>query len=98
MGKCYRPTNGRRAVKGRLMQFRLGTLLILLAVVPPVFLLLGQERGDPVAALYGEWKIIEMIHLATVQDLGDQAGSFVFVRGGVIYNINREQRDRNMRN
>jgi uncharacterized protein (TIGR03067 family) len=78
------------------MRHPLRTLMIVLATLLtlPAF---GQDRADPGEALYGEWKIIEMIHLAHVQDLEGQGGSFMFVPGGFIYSINSEMHDRVIR-
>src|SRR5262245_44063453 len=79
------------------MRYRLRTLLIVLASVLAVALP-GQDKNNPAEALYGEWEIVEMIHLATVQDLGVDGGSFFFVPGGFVYAVNKEMRDHVVRN
>jgi len=74
------------------MQFRLRTLLIVLALGPPV---LAQERSDPGEAIYGEWEIVEMIYRGKVQDFkGNPAGWYVFSPGGVIRIFGDEIRER----
>ena len=65
------------------MRYRLRTLLIVLAIGPPV---LAQEVSDPGEALYGTWEIVEMVHLRTVQDFGGNSGGcFEFLKDGFNY-------------
>jgi hypothetical protein len=48
------------------MQFRLRTLLIVLAVAP--VLVHGEDGGDPAEPLYGKWEIEGMVYVGVVQD------------------------------
>jgi hypothetical protein len=60
------------------MRFRLRTLLIVLALLPPL-LAIGQDKSDPGAAVIGEWEVVEMVYNATVQDFGGESGGwFIF--------------------
>jgi len=66
------------------MRYRLRTLLI--ALTPLLTLpLLGQEKSDPGAALYGEWEVVEEVYRGKVQDFrGMSGGTFIFDSQGVI--------------
>ena len=64
-------------------QYKLRTLMIVLALGPPMVLAIGQEKGRPGAALIGEWEIVKMVYNAAVQDFGGESGGwFIFERGG----------------
>src|SRR5260370_38379968 len=76
------------------MRYRLRTLLILLAVGPPMLAAFAQEKANPGEALYGEWEVVEMTLHGKVQDFrGKPGGWFLFEPGGFIRSFNEEQRD-----
>jgi len=81
-----------------MLRYRLGTLLILLAVVA-TSATFADEKPDPGKALYGEWEVVEMIYRATRQDFGGANGGwFLFEPGCFLRIFDAEQRDALMRN
>jgi len=71
-----------------MLRFKLRTLLILLALGPPVLIsshCFPEDKTNPGEALYGEWVVVEMIYRGMVQDLnGGPGGWFEFNKEGVI--------------
>ena len=65
------------------MRFHLRSLLIVLALGPPM-LTVAQDKAAPGEALYGEWEVVEMVYRATNQDFGGgNGGWFIFDKEAV---------------
>jgi hypothetical protein len=77
------------------MRFRLHKLVILGLCVTRLATH-GQEKRDPGAALYGEWRIVEMemVYNKTHEVIPIEAGSFFFEPGKFAYALSKEDCDR----